>query len=70
MGRNLKQTVYTRVDTVQSPTHLADHLALHRKTSAKDVESWDIGSPSVEVDTKEHRTRDIPTMEKGEPQED
>ena len=66
MGRNLKQTVYTLVDTAQGPTHLADHLAQHGKTSAEDVENWDTGSPSAETAIKEHRTRDIPTREKGE----
>ena len=66
MGRNLKQTVYTHVDTAQSPMHLADHLAQHGKTSAEDVENWDTGSPSAEAIIKEHRTRDIPTREKGE----
>ena len=66
MGRNLKQTVYTHVDTPQSPIHLADHLAPHRKTNAKDVENWDTGSPSAKAVIKEHRTRDIPTREKGE----
>ena len=48
------------------PPHLADHLAQHGKTSAEDVENWDTGSPSAETAIKEHRTRDIPTREKGE----
>ena len=39
MGRNLKQTVYTHVDIAQSPTHLANHLVQHGKTSAEDVEN-------------------------------
>ena len=66
MGRNHKQTAYTHVDTAQSPIHLANHLAQHGKTSAKDVKNWDTGSPSAEAVIKEHRTGDIPTREKGE----
>ena len=66
MGGNLKQTVYTHVDTAQSPTHLANHLAQHRKTSAEDVENWESGGPSAKAVIKEHRTRDISTREKGE----
>ena len=66
MGRNLKQTVYTHVDTAQSPIHLANNLTQHGKINAEDVENWDTGGPSAKVVIKEHRTRDIPTREKGE----
>ena len=52
----------THVDTAQSLTHLVDHLAQQGKTSVKDVENWDTGSPSTKVVRKEPRTRDPNTM--------
>ena len=48
------------------PPTWPDHLSQYGKTSAKDVENWDTGSPSAKAVIKEHRTRDIPTREKGE----
>ena len=38
-GRNLQQTVYTHVDTAQSPTKLAHLHAQQRMSTAKDVEN-------------------------------
>ena len=57
-GRNLQQTVCTHVDAAQSLTHLEDPHAQQGMTTAKDVENYDIGSPSAEVDKKDPRTRD------------
>ena len=65
-GRNLQQTVCTHVNTAQSSTHLADHLAQQGKTSVKDVGNEDTGSPSAKVVTKELRTRDPNTMKEEE----